>query len=331
MGLPTTESSVLPGAYVSRARPRQPDRRPHRLQRGLRPAAGDRPRLPRAGASRATDGRRRPSLARPRPATSTSRPTAAPTPPTVEPAWGRYAAGVVRALAERGREPAGIDADGLVDGPAGAGLSSSAALEVALALALCDAAGFSLPPLELAQACQEAEHVATGVPVRDHGPARLARRAARPRAPDRLPQPRDRADPAAAAARRARDPLGLSRAARRQRLRRAAADVRDGGRPARPVRPCGTRRPSRSPTSRAPATSSPRTRACSRRPAPSRQAPSTTLGPLLAASHASLRDDFEVSTPELDALVEELVDGGRARRTTDRRRLRRLRRRAREP
>jgi galactokinase len=34
------------------------------------------------------------------------------------------------------------------------------------------------------------------------------------------------------------------------------------------------------------------------------------LGPLFAASHASLRDDFRVSTPELDALVEALVDTG---------------------
>jgi galactokinase len=34
------------------------------------------------------------------------------------------------------------------------------------------------------------------------------------------------------------------------------------------------------------------------------------LGPLFAASHASLRDDFRVSTPELDALVEALVDAG---------------------
>jgi galactokinase len=33
----------------------------------------------------------------------------------------------------------------------------------------------------------------------------------------------------------------------------------------------------------------------------------TRLGELLAASHASLRDDFEVSTPALDALVEELT------------------------
>src|SRR5262249_58514995 len=29
----------------------------------------------------------------------------------------------------------------------------------------------------------------------------------------------------------------------------------------------------------------------------------TALGPIFAASHASLRDDYEVSTPTLDALV----------------------------
>jgi galactokinase len=34
------------------------------------------------------------------------------------------------------------------------------------------------------------------------------------------------------------------------------------------------------------------------------------LGPLLSASHASLRDDFEVSTPELDLLVAELEQAG---------------------
>src|SRR5690606_164947 len=31
---------------------------------------------------------------------------------------------------------------------------------------------------------------------------------------------------------------------------------------------------------------------------------------LLVASHASLRDDFEVSTPELDALVEAFLEAG---------------------
>ena len=34
------------------------------------------------------------------------------------------------------------------------------------------------------------------------------------------------------------------------------------------------------------------------------------LGPLLAASHASLRDDYEVSSPELDTAVEAAVDAG---------------------
>jgi galactokinase len=36
------------------------------------------------------------------------------------------------------------------------------------------------------------------------------------------------------------------------------------------------------------------------------------LGLLLLASHASLRDDYEVSTPELDVLVELLVESGAA-------------------
>ena len=51
-------------------------------------------------------------------------------------------------------------------------------------------------------------------------------------------------------------------------------------------------------------------------------------GALMAASHASLRDDFEVSTPTLDALVERLTaTPGGVRRPPHRRRIRRLRRR----
>src|SRR6185369_2035227 len=34
------------------------------------------------------------------------------------------------------------------------------------------------------------------------------------------------------------------------------------------------------------------------------------IGPLLTASHASLRDDFEVTVPELDVAVEAAVDAG---------------------
>lgn len=83
--------------------------------------------------------------------------------PQLSPEWGRYVAGVLRALADRGRRPVGMEALVSSSIPLGAGLSSSAALEVACATALCDVADFELPPLDLALACQEAELIATGV------------------------------------------------------------------------------------------------------------------------------------------------------------------------
>ena len=77
-------------------------------------------------------------------------------PSTVRPAWARYVAGVAEVVRP---ETGGV---GFVrtDIPIGAGLSSSAALEVAVALAL----GFRGTALELATACQRAEQIASGVP-----------------------------------------------------------------------------------------------------------------------------------------------------------------------
>lgn len=77
-------------------------------------------------------------------------------PALVDPRWARYVAGVVHVL-----QP-DVGGVGFVrsDIPIGAGLSSSAALEVAVALAL----GFEGTPVELALACQHAEQVASGVP-----------------------------------------------------------------------------------------------------------------------------------------------------------------------
>ncbi len=77
-------------------------------------------------------------------------------PQDVEPAWGKYVAGVVSEM----RSPRGFVGRVSTDIPIGAGLSSSAALEVAVALAL----GFTGTPLELAQTCQRAENRASGVP-----------------------------------------------------------------------------------------------------------------------------------------------------------------------
>jgi galactokinase len=78
--------------------------------------------------------------------------------------WGRYGQAVAAELAELGRKPVGIRGTVASDLPSGAGLSSSAALEVAIALALCAVADFELEPLELALACQRAELRAVGVP-----------------------------------------------------------------------------------------------------------------------------------------------------------------------
>ena len=78
-------------------------------------------------------------------------------PSAVTPAWGRYVAAMARQL----DAVVGITGTITSDIPAGAGLSSSAALECAIGLAL----GFSGSPTELALAAQQAEHAATSVPT----------------------------------------------------------------------------------------------------------------------------------------------------------------------
>jgi galactokinase len=92
--------------------------------------------------------------------------------------WGRYVAAVASVLAALGREPVGIQGTIRSTLPIGAGLSSSAALEVGVALALCAVADFTVEPLELARAAQRAEHLAVGVPsgLMDQAASLLGRR-----------------------------------------------------------------------------------------------------------------------------------------------------------
>ena len=78
--------------------------------------------------------------------------------------WARYAQAVAAELADAGRQAVGMTGTVSSDLPAGSGLSSSAALEVAVGLALCAVADFELEPLELALLCQRAELRAVGVP-----------------------------------------------------------------------------------------------------------------------------------------------------------------------
>jgi galactokinase len=79
--------------------------------------------------------------------------------------WAAYAAGVVWVLREAGHDVAGgfdVEVDG--DVPEGAGLSSSAALECAVAAAVDDVAGLGLSRSELALVAQRAENAFVGVP-----------------------------------------------------------------------------------------------------------------------------------------------------------------------
>jgi len=77
--------------------------------------------------------------------------------------WVNYALGVTNELRSRGIPIAGFSVD--LDGnlPAGSGLSSSAAFEVATAFFLLKLHQRELPPLQIAKACQRAEREFVGV------------------------------------------------------------------------------------------------------------------------------------------------------------------------
>ncbi|MEV5885608.1 galactokinase [Streptomyces sp. NPDC052020] len=85
--------------------------------------------------------------------------------PGTDRGWTAYPAGVVWALREAGHEVTGADVHLASTVPAGAGLSSSAALEVVVAFALNDLYGLGLRGWQLARLCQRAENVYVGAPV----------------------------------------------------------------------------------------------------------------------------------------------------------------------
>ena len=232
--------------------------------------------------------------------------------------WGRFVAAVAAELAEVGRPPVGLTGELTSDLPQGAGLSSSAALEVVLAMALADVAELDIAPLDLAALCRRAEHRAVGVPsgIMDQAASILGRRdhavlldcGTLDHRPVALPDGHALVLIDSGVQRR----LETGGYAQRTEELAAALPVLSGRRPAE-VDP-GELGELLSGLDDVPArrlrhvvTENARVRRVEGAFAAGDLA---EVGRLFAEGHASLRDDFEVSIPQLDALVELSVDAG---------------------
>jgi galactokinase len=77
--------------------------------------------------------------------------------------WSRYMLGVVDQFHRNDLPTGGFDAEILGNLPLGAGLSSSASLEIATVLFLAKLFGAKLEPLQMARLAQKAEHDFVGV------------------------------------------------------------------------------------------------------------------------------------------------------------------------
>ncbi|HEX4083493.1 MAG TPA: galactokinase [Chthoniobacteraceae bacterium] len=80
-----------------------------------------------------------------------------------EESWANYALGVVEVFGQRGFKIGGFSMEIVSDLPIGAGLSSSAALEVATATFLKKLFEWEITPLELAKLCRQVENQFVGV------------------------------------------------------------------------------------------------------------------------------------------------------------------------
>jgi galactokinase len=207
------------------------------------------------------------------------------------PGGERFVDAVAYELAVLGRPDVGVRGTVEADLPQGAGLGSSGAFGVAVAVALCDVADFDMDPLELAAACQRAEQRAVGVPsgILDQAASLLGREGTAllldcgTLEHRWVPLPDDVAilvldsgerhahEQSGYAERRRELEAGDRRRVRHvktenERVRETVAALEGGD--------------------------------------------ARALGPIFEASHASLRDDYEVSTRTLDALVARALDAG---------------------
>jgi galactokinase len=231
--------------------------------------------------------------------------------------WADYPRGVARAIGEAGGEIESFRAAFAGDVPLGSGLSSSAAIEAATALALDALFGLGMDRKELAVLCQRAENEFVGVQsgIMDQYASLLCKEGAallvdcRSLEAENVPLDLNRANLALlvcdtrvergladtgyndrrAACERATRTLGIEqlRDARKEDLERLSGEELKRARHivsenARVLEAVGALR----------------------------EEDFREVGRLMYASHASMRDDFEISTPELDAFVELAKESG---------------------
>ncbi|HEX4679593.1 MAG TPA: galactokinase family protein [Gaiellaceae bacterium] len=213
--------------------------------------------------------------------------------------WARYVQAVAIELAMLGRPPVGLQGSIESNLPAGKGVSSSAALEVAVALALCAVAEYEIPPLDLALACQRAELRAVGVPcgILDQAACLLGRRGAAilidcsTLEHESVPVP-EQAGFLLIDSGIERSLENTDYGKRKDELARAIAGAHDAL-SARRLRHLHTENERVHAFAKALASDN-----------------LERAGQLMSESHASLRDDFEVSVPELDRIVQQAEQGG---------------------
>jgi galactokinase len=227
--------------------------------------------------------------------------------------WANYPLGVIAGFLARGLKLAGFDAVLNSTVPLGGGLSSSAALEVATATLLEVITGRKLDPVEKALLCQKAEHDYAGMPcgIMDQFISVMGKENhlllldCRSRKPELVPM----TDPAMAlliintnvkheltggeyANRRAQCEQAAKTLGVRS-LRDATADMLERARGNMDEVVFRRARHVIGEIERTP-----------RAAKEVRASNWPVVGELMYASHASLRDDYEVSCPELDAVVD---------------------------
>jgi len=225
-------------------------------------------------------------------------------------AWSDYLVGVAKEIDARIGLANGFDALVVSDLPAGSGLSSSGALEVAFAAACLASRSVAISPVEVARLCQRAENEFVGARtgIMDQFTALLARAGnailldCRSLEHEDVPLPDGRYGWLLADTRIRHDLAASAYNERRAQCEQAAAalgvaSLRDAQESDldRIADPLIRRRARHVVTENG--------RVLEAADALRRREPAA-LGPLLYASHESLRRDFEVSCPELDRLVE---------------------------